>query len=594
LTRYSAINVLFCLIFLLITADRTYGQQITLPHTHEIFNQIRTAEETGAISKDESVLQMFYAGYSPERLNDAFTPADEAPTIKCMVPVYQHFNEIKSELSMVTVSEIEELTYHSRTATEFSYITPSGKFILHYDTTGSDAVPSEQTLQEAIDENIPDYIYHASFAADSSYRYQVEHLGFSDFVGTNPYQIDFRNFGFYGTTTSSGSTTYITIHSNFNGFPENTHPLGNRIGALYATMAHEIKHAIQYAANRWRGSAGSFNWIEMDATLMEEIVFDDVNDYYNYIRFSFNSTEPNSSSIFGNPQNPTPGAYWHVTWMLYFAEKFGMDFWVDVWDEIIQAPELRFIDAIETQLNSRGESFESNHLQNLTWHLGSGETFTDSDFGFTDRRNYPNPLIRSELFSIPDSVSNSVLPSLGAHFFKSNAVGPSMGHPQLRLRSPTPGLGVGIIGVFHDGTSSKQISHSNSIERPTDITLQTDWNWSDLSEIYLSVVNSNRTRSADYTLELRSVLPQEDLLTQNFPNPFRLATQIQFSLSEEQHIRLEVFDALGRRVSTLLDQTLGEGAHQAEFNGAGLSSGVYFYRLVTKDTVITNKMMLIK
>ena len=108
----------------------------------------------------------------------------------------------------------------------------------------------------AIEAGIPDYIYRAAFAADSSYRYQVDQLGFSDFSKTTPYDIRFDNFGFYGTTTSSGSTSYIKVHNTFIGFPENSHPEGNQVGALYVTIAHEIKHAIQYEANRWRGECG--------------------------------------------------------------------------------------------------------------------------------------------------------------------------------------------------------------------------------------------------------------------------------------------------------------------------------------------------
>ncbi|REL38871.1 T9SS C-terminal target domain-containing protein [Rhodohalobacter sp. SW132] len=592
--RFPALSILLVLISVMIFTDRASGQQSAFHSGHPVLDQIRAAESAGEISKDESVLQMFYAGYSPERLNDAFTPADGGSPIKCMVPFYQHYNEVKPELSSATIAEIEELTYHSRTATEFSYVTPSGKFILYYDTTGTDAVPAEQTLQEAVDENIPDYIWHAAFAADSSYRHQVEQLGFTDFILSSPYEIDFQNFGFYGTTTRSGSTSYITLHSNFNGFPLNTHPLGNRIGALYATIAHEIKHAIQYAANRWRGSAGSFNWIEMDATMMEEIVFEDVNDYYNYIRFSFNSDQPSNNSIFGNPQDPTPGAYWHVTWMLFFAEKFGMDFWVDVWDDVAHQPEILFTDAIELQLGSRGETFESNHLQNLTWHLGSGQRFGGANFGFEDRVNYPIPFIQSELSAIPDSASNTSLRSLGAHYFHASASGPALGSPQILLNSPTPGVGVGVIGIFHDGSSEKRIATQSNQSTPTNLELVTGWNWSDLSDLYISVVNTNRTRTADYTVEVRSALPQQSLLANNYPNPFRTATTIEFSLLSEQKVRLDVFDSLGRRVSTLLDRTLDEGVHQADFNGSGLASGVYFYRLITDSDITTNKMLLIK
>jgi len=193
------------------------AQQHDHSDSHTVFSLIDEAKQAGRLSLDESIIQKFYAGYRPELLNGEFHQESKPVPVKCMVPAKQEYLSVKDDLKAVTRNQISTMVEGSRVSAEFSYIPPSGNFVFHYDTTGSHAVPAEQTIPGAIEQNIPDYIYHAAFAADSSYRYQVEELGFTDFVRDTPYEIEFRNFGFYGTTTVSGSTTFITIHSNFNG-----------------------------------------------------------------------------------------------------------------------------------------------------------------------------------------------------------------------------------------------------------------------------------------------------------------------------------------------------------------------------------------
>lgn len=568
-----------------------FTQHSVHQHDHAVLMSIEQEREAGTLSADEAMLQMFYAAYQPEKLDVQFEQEAATAPIKCMVPVNQQLAEERTNLQAATISEIEMMTQSSRADTEFSYISPSGVFEFHYDTTGTHAVSADQTLQGAVDAGIPDYIYKAAFAADSSYRHQVEELGFADFKKSEPYEINFRNFGFYGTTTSSGSTTFITIHSSFRGFPENTHPEGNSLGALYVTLAHEIKHAIQYEANRWRGSAGSFNWIEMDATLMEEIVFDDVNDYYNYLFDSGIPDQPSSSSIFGNPQNPTPGAYYHITWMLYFAEEYGMVFWADVWDIIESNPEIPFIDAIEQSLATKNESFGRSHVLNHLWHLGSGSTFADAAYGFSEKEYYPNPFLEFDLFTIPDSLSQAGLRPLGANYIRANAPNTAIGQPNIRLESSAPGVGIGVIGLFTDGSAREELflNQSSAVQQ-----IQTQWNWNDLQDLYIAVVNTNRNRSADYTLTLESVLPDEVILARNYPNPFNPTTRIEFSINSAENVRLDVFDSIGRRVETLLNRQLNEGFHFVDFDGSALASGVYFYRITTDNQTITQKMLLVK
>ncbi len=84
-------------------------------------------------------------------------------------------------------------------------------------------------------------------------------------------------------------------------------------------------------------------------------------------------------------------------------------------------------------------------------------------------------------------------------------------------------------------------------------------------------------------------------LAQNYPNPFNPTTTITFTLSENSHVTLKVFDILGREVATLVDADLKTGVvHRAIFDASRLSSGLYFYRLETEKNAQVKKLMLLK
>lgn len=84
-----------------------------------------------------------------------------------------------------------------------------------------------------------------------------------------------------------------------------------------------------------------------------------------------------------------------------------------------------------------------------------------------------------------------------------------------------------------------------------------------------------------------------DLLP-NYPNPFNPTTSIRFNIPESMHVRLEVFDMLGRSVMLLVDQALQGGYHEVAFVAEDLSSGMYLYRLETPTTVKIRPMTLLK
>src|SRR5690606_41565341 len=89
-------------------------------------------------------------------------------------------------------------------------------------------------------------------------------------------------------------------------------------------------------------------------------------------------------------------------------------------------------------------------------------------------------------------------------------------------------------------------------------------------------------------------LPGAYRLDENYPNPFNPATTIQFALTNASEARLEVFDVLGRHVATLVDGPLAAGEYRVQFEGAGLPSGTYMYRLTTPEYQATRSMLLLK
>ncbi|MYE05248.1 MAG: T9SS type A sorting domain-containing protein, partial [Bacteroidetes bacterium SB0662_bin_6] len=88
--------------------------------------------------------------------------------------------------------------------------------------------------------------------------------------------------------------------------------------------------------------------------------------------------------------------------------------------------------------------------------------------------------------------------------------------------------------------------------------------------------------------------PEEVSLGQNYPNPFNPETAIRYALPKTGEVRLTVYDLLGHEVAMLVDGLQSAGFHTVRFDGSGLPSGPYVYRLQAGNRIFTRTMILLK
>ncbi|MCH9025419.1 MAG: T9SS type A sorting domain-containing protein, partial [candidate division Zixibacteria bacterium] len=133
-------------------------------------------------------------------------------------------------------------------------------------------------------------------------------------------------------------------------------------------------------------------------------------------------------------------------------------------------------------------------------------------------------------------------------------------------------------------------------------------NTGDETQLKISMALLSTSSSASIPVEGISdgpLLPETFVLFQNYPNPFNPSTTIEFTLglssdgSGAQQVALDIFNILGQRVNTLVDEKLPSGHYSIEWNsrsfsGHRVATGVYFYRLIVGSESETKKMLLIK
>ena len=136
------------------------------------------------------------------------------------------------------------------------------------------------------------------------------------------------------------------------------------------------------------------------------------------------------------------------------------------------------------------------------------------------------------------------------------------------------------------------------------------YSWDDFVKLgrdHWDGVRNYQARNNMKLMETDDEVLSDYFLSQNYPNPFNPSTTIQFSLPQTSYVTLEVFNTLGERVGVLASEELTAGTYNYSWDAAGLTSGIYFYRLQAgspstsspegqagQSFVETKKMLMIK
>jgi hypothetical protein len=156
--------------------------------------------------------------------------------------------------------------------------------------------------------------------------------------------------------------------------------------------------------------------------------------------------------------------------------------------------------------------------------------------------------------------------------------------------------------IFTTSLLYSQSSFVTDIGTTIDIGSGTDI-CADVITINGTLTGSGTFCNAPLAVEIDTLLiPHKFELSQNYPNPFNPSTRIQYQVSSISHVILKVYDVLGNEVATLVNEEKPAGSYEVEFDAAGLSSGMYFYKLQAGNPstssgqgfVETKKMLLLK
>ncbi len=115
-----------------------------------------------------------------------------------------------------------------------------------------------------------------------------------------------------------------------------------------------------------------------------------------------------------------------------------------------------------------------------------------------------------------------------------------------------------------------------------------------VGEIYFDDLNVVNKTTVGVDDEEVPGMPSTYSLEQNYPNPFNPSTEIRFGIPQSGLVRLEVYNLLGQKIVTLVNQYMNSGFHTVNFNAEDISSGIYVYTLSVNDFVTSRKMILLK
>lgn len=340
----------------------------------------------------------------------------EYPPLKCGTPYMMALYELQRQGIPIPSSVLQVR------ADSLPYSLGGPNVLIHYDTSGPNAC-----FQPNVDVNPadghPDYINELVGIFEHVWDYEVNTLAYGPPLTDNNrggdnrmdvYLVDLGS-GVFGFTYADPDSNYYQIPAYIemdNDFAGTSYGGSHAtvIQAAEVTAAHEFFHTIQYAYDESEFDYGNINdpssykpwWLEASSTWMEDIVYDDVNDYLNYLPFFLGYPQMGLgtfSYIYG-PRAFHP--YGACIWPIYLSEKHGIGIIRRIWQGCSSVPGYNLPAVTDTLMRSFSSDFEHSFLEFAVWNTKVG-LFADPDSSYDEGATFPYPDTSVFVGSLPST-----------------------------------------------------------------------------------------------------------------------------------------------------------------------------------------------
>lgn len=524
-----------------------------------------------------------------------------------------------------------------------TYDSEAGYFKIHYVVSGKDSV-FESGVDILPADGHPDYVNRCAEILDYVWEYEIDTLGYnqpppdgwhSPNGGDGRYDVYLTHMepGYLGVTYPEEwyiyprAISYVVLRSDYSIYTEPPYDLyDDQYDGMKVTAAHEFFHAIQlgYDAKEYGGSSPAKPyWMEMTAVWMEDVVYDEINDYLGYLPYFFHYPWLSLKTFSSEPSDRPKyfHAYASCVWPIYLSEKFGSEIIRQIWIECGELAGDNAFSAIDYILASSGSSFDQAFQEFTIWNY-----FT---YSRADTQTFYS---EGNLFD-PIFIYSTQYHSSGSYPLTVNTIPKppeNLGSNYVSFKTNTGVIGDLNVGFYGDSTATWEVSligykagnppwfsqmNLNGLQNGTETIF--DWQLYDRI-IMIPAVTTQQDNSFDYAYtatvdtasdveeESGETVPSSVRLFQNYPNPFNSTTQIPFSvnsslLTENGPIRttLKVYNILGQEVKALVDEEKLPGTYEVSWdgmdnNGIKVASGIYLYKLQAGHNTEIKKMLLVK
>jgi hypothetical protein len=349
--------------------------------------------------------------------------------------------------------------------------------------------------------------------------------------------------------------------------------------------------------------------VELDATWMEDIVFDASNDYYNYI--NSNGSNSQLSDPWLRLDNGGTGSYEDCLWQHYLSEKHGNQIIVDLWAQRAAAPGENMKNSYQTVLQSYGSSWGDGwpEMYEWGWFTGSRE---ELPYGFGESPSYLRMnLWAGPVTSYPYAAADSV-DQIACHPYRFNT-GTAGQFPLITFNGDDAHccFQVSVIIEYPETTGVFTVERM-TLDASNDGTYTPAQAWGNYQYIAVLVTNTLRTGGLkSYTLGVTetsgpvdvsvapAAAPARLTLHPAAPNPFGGATRIAWSAPRDTRATVRILDVAGRTVRVLHDGPIAAGEGRADWDGRNAAgrpvpAGVYWTRIETPEGSVARKVVALR